>query len=252
MDIKQSEKIYVSPLFQKHDDIICGTTTKKFGPARRDIETMQRLSEIIGRGKNQCVTGEQTHGNTAATVLNNNIGKALPRADGLVYCVKNIHNTRQTCLCVYTADCVPVFFYDPVRLLIGICHAGYRGILGKIIKNMVNECRKNGSKASDLKVSLGPHIRACSYTVPESRARVFEQIYGKKSGVVAISDQTYRVSLSEAIRIDLLSMGVRSEQIDHDSSPCTYCDSDTFYSYRRRTTEEYGEMISFIGMQLYD
>ena len=46
---------------------------------------------------------------------------------------------------------------------------------GKIVTQMVDMCRKNGSDPINLRVSLGPHIRACSYSVPEERAEQFEK-----------------------------------------------------------------------------
>ena len=60
------------------------------------------------------------------------MGKGIVRAkdyhdiDGLVTDVKNLP------LVTFFADCVPLFFVDDVRHVIGLSHSGWRGTAGKI------------------------------------------------------------------------------------------------------------------------
>jgi YfiH family protein len=249
MNVLPAHLFYFSPLFSEYSEVFHGTTTKQYGPVKRDISSVQKLCDAYKRKTNDLITAEQTHGNTVAEVTSQNLGVVVPSADGLVLLSKNTDESKKLFLGIYTADCVPVFFYDPTNSLVGLCHAGWRGVYGKIVKNMLIQCQKSGSDPSHLRVFLGPHIRACSYSVPEERAEQFEKMYGKNTGVVSEFDAKHFLNLSEAIFLDLLQCGVKSEHIDHDSSPCTYCDTNAFYSYRRRSTEEYSEMISFIGFR---
>ncbi|MEK7592328.1 MAG: peptidoglycan editing factor PgeF, partial [Patescibacteria group bacterium] len=238
-----------SPLFSEYSEVFHGTTTKQYGPVKRDISSVQKLCDAYKRKTTDLITAEQTHGNIVSEVSSQNGGVVAPSADGLILRSENTDETKNLFLGIFTADCVPVFFYDPTNSLVGLCHGGWRGVYGKIVTQMVDMCRKNGSDPINLRVSLGPHIRACSYSVPEERAEQFEKMYGKNTGVVSVFDTKYFLNLSEAIFLDLIQSGVKSDNIDHDSSPCTYCDTNAFYSYRRRSTEEYSEMISFIGFR---
>ena len=248
MNSKQTSPFYCSPLFAQYNEIFHGTTTKQYGPVQRDASSIKNLCAAFKRKTTDFISGQQTHGNTVLAVQSFHRGTTQSSTDGLVLRVKG-NESLSLFLGVYTADCVPVFFYDPVVSIVGLCHAGWRGVANKIVNNMVSECVKMGSDPSNLRVCLGPHIRSCSYSVAEDRARLFEEMYGKNSGVVSLFDAKYYINLSEAIRTDLVQCGVLENHIDHDSSPCTYCDSDMFYSYRRRTNEKFSEMVSFIGIR---
>ncbi|MBI5613825.1 peptidoglycan editing factor PgeF [Candidatus Gottesmanbacteria bacterium] len=244
----QKKYYYTSPLFAQYNEVFHGTTTKQYGPIKRDASTIEYLCGVFGRKKQDFITGQQTHGNTVLEVNSTHRGVVAPSTDGLVLHVNDKSQSKKLFIGVFTADCVPVFFYDPKNSLVGICHAGWKGVIGKIVKNMVKQCIKCGSNPGNLRVCLGPHIRSCSYSVAIERARLFEETYGKDSGVVAVHDSKHFINLSEAISLDLKASGVNPRHIDHDCSPCTYCDSEMFYSYRRRIGEEMHEMISFIGI----
>lgn len=240
-------RYYYSSFFAQYSNIFHGTTTKQFGPVDRDSSAIDTLCKEFSRQKRDCIIGQQIHGNLVKNVSLGDQGKAIDSVDGLV--LMGTSKAKSLLLGVFTADCVPVFFYDPKESLIGICHAGWRGTHEKIVQKMVQECKKNGSDPKSLRVYLGPHIRSCSYDVPKARADLFKAGYGEDSSVITEFEGKLYLNLSEAIRIDLVREGIETSSIDHDSSPCTFCQSNEFYSYRKRVDNKMEEMFSFIGFR---
>lgn len=143
---------------------------------------------------------------------------------------------------IFTADCVPVFIFDPVTPAIGIAHAGWRGTLARITDKTINAMNQQfGTSPSDCTVHLGPSIQRCCYTVSEELADQFEQTFGAsvRSGVCALSLQDANVQ-------QLTQVGVSSHTIS--VSPfCTACRTDLFYSHRAEAGKT-GRMLSFIRL----
>ena len=81
------------------------------------------------------------------------IKKKLKSIDGLVT------DQREICLATSYADCVPLFFYDPVRHIIASSHSGWRGTVGKIGTKTIQKMHELfGTMAKDLIVVIGPSI----------------------------------------------------------------------------------------------
>ena len=79
--------------------------------------------------------------------------------DGLVTNKKNI------ILGILTADCAPILFFDPIDMVVGACHAGWRGALTGIIENTLIKMRNIGSKTKNIRCAIGPCIGQQSYEV---------------------------------------------------------------------------------------
>ncbi|WP_371826315.1 peptidoglycan editing factor PgeF [Alicyclobacillus fastidiosus] len=138
-------------------------------------------------------------------------------------------------LCILTADCVPVLFYDPVHRAVGAAHSGWRGTVGHICDRVVEAMtREFGTRASDLRVSIGPSIRSCCYEVDDvvaepvtrafARAQVITPRFGKPG--------KYWFSMQGAIRFDLEQLGVPRDAIE-DTGLCTSCRVNHLFSHRR-------------------
>lgn len=80
-------------------------------------------------------------------------------------------------LSVRTADCLPVLIVDPRRRAVAAVHAGWRGLLKRIVEKTVERMHGVfGSEPRDLVAALGPSIRACCYEVgPEVVGAFHEQ-----------------------------------------------------------------------------
>ncbi|HDL20010.1 MAG TPA: peptidoglycan editing factor PgeF [Nitrospirae bacterium] len=147
---------------------------------------------------------------------------------------------------VSVADCVPVLVYDPVRMVCGSVHAGWRGTAKGILKNTLDVMTGEFfSNPSDIIMAIGPAIRWCCYSVG---IEVLESVmsstgdgdYHTKSGNRICLD------LSSANRQQALSMGVDESKI-WMSDECTYCYPERYYSYRY-SRGSMGRQGGFIGM----
>lgn len=148
-------------------------------------------------------------------------------ADGL------ITDKPQVPLGIQTADCLPVFFWNPVDRVIGLAHAGWRGIQAGIIPWMIETFRfRFRSCACDFKVVLGPAIRSCCYEVGPEFETYFPVRYQPP-----LQGKQGCMDLSGEVLDQLSAAGVLEKNI-YDSKLCTVCESQRFFSFRREKTDE--------------
>lgn len=143
-------------------------------------------------------------------------------------------------LVIFTADCVPLLFYDPVRRVIAAVHAGWRGtaagIGGKAARMMQREF---GCLPKNILAAIGPSIGPCCFEVEADTACQFDEKYcTPKTG------GKFLVDLWRVNRDQLLAEGMLPENVDV-AEVCTMCRADTFYSYRthREHTGRQGALI---------
>jgi len=165
------------------------------------------------------VTIRQVHGAKVLVAEDLSGGGLVPEADGIV--------TQRTdvVLSVRTADCVPIFLYDPVRRCAGLVHGGWKSVHRKIVTETLKRLYQNfGTYPSDLKVVLGPSIRSCCYQVGQEFCEIFPEAMEPRYG-------QWFFDLQKVIVGHLTDFGVREERI-YDVRQCTCCDS-RFFSWRR-------------------
>ena len=81
------------------------------------------------------------------------------------------------------ADCVPLFFVDPVHKAIGNTHSGWRGTVGMIGKKTVDKMTEAfGCNPKDIKAAICPSIGPCCFEVD---APVYEEFLKLSSSKVA-------------------------------------------------------------------
>ena len=152
--------------------------------------------------------------------------KWVARADGIMT------NNPDTPLVMRYADCVPLLFHDPVKKVIGLAHAGWRGTVQGMGKNMILAMQNAyGSKANDIQVVIGPSISAEKFQVGEEVVSAVEAHFGTLAGLMKRDphDGTAYVDLWEANRRDLHTIGVENIEM---SGICTYQTTEDFFSHR--------------------
>ena len=152
-------------------------------------------------------------------------------------------------LSLTTADCVPIFFHDPVAGAIGLAHAGWRGtaagIAGVVVEAMVSKLQ---ARPEHIRVALGPAIAACCFEVGSEVADEFHRVFGEQPWILASGDK-WKIDLHEANREWLKRSGIDPQQVR--SCPlCTSCRDDLFYSWRRDLATT-GRLLSAIGLSQY-
>ncbi len=147
-----------------------------------------------------------------------------PECDALITNQPNIP------LMVMVADCTPVLFFDPIKKVIAVAHAGRAGaIKGIVPKTITKMCNDFGSKVENIKVVLGPSISACCYEVGEKIANeVTADGYG--FAVVAKKGSHY-LEVNTIIHHQLQQSGIKKEHVE-DLDICNACENQTYFSYR--------------------
>ena len=198
------------------------------------VVNRQRFCEAVDVDCTKVVTAEQVHGEDIRIVGLNEAGRgmtsyeqALPGTDGL------ITNCKGLPLLLLFADCVPVLIADPVRGVVGISHAGWKGTMAKIAAKTVTAMQANfGTNPSDCVVAIGPSIGSCCYQVDETVVNKLQSGFREWQRFVTSQQDKWLLDLWEVNRQQLLDIGVRQEQISI-SGVCTACNTDVFFSYRQ-------------------
>jgi polyphenol oxidase len=190
------------------------------------------------RGKidpQKVVAGGIVYGTNVAVVTEAEAGKYLLNTDALVTNVPDIF------LSVTAADCLPVYFCDPVTKSCGIAHASWHGLLGGILENVVKKMQGSfSSRPENIQVFIGPHIKSCHYEVgPEVAAKFAPQNIIKRGG------RLFADLGAEAVG-RLRNFGVKDIII---SQECTYDNPQKFYSARRDKSESLQGMVAYIGFK---
>ena len=147
----------------------------------------------------------------------------------------------------FAADCTPILFADPVHRVVGAAHAGWRGTVAGVAANVVARMVELGADPREIRVALGPSIGPCCFEVgPEVVAEFTARLPGLP-GMVVDGPKKQHIDLRKVQRALLAEAGVRPEHVD-DAPPCTKCNPDRFYSYRR-DGKEGGIHMGFIGLR---
>ncbi len=186
---------------------------------------------------------EQVHGTEIVVVSSKDIGKKIPNVDGLV---GKLTSDQNFTLGVFVADCVPLLFLDPKKRIIGASHAGWRGTLGKITKNIIDTMKTLGAQQKDILVSIGPHIGMCCYDVSADRAKLFREEFHDEPKVSSLIEGKWHIDLGYANFLTLIDAGVLTNHID-GLPTCTSCQIDTYFSYRKDAKETFGEMMGVVA-----
>lgn len=132
------------------------------------------------------------------------------------------------CVCVKTADCIPVLLYDTRKRVIAAVHAGWRGTVARIVQKTIE--KMNPNSPSDLHAIIGPGISLEWFEVGDEVYEAF-RAEGFPMERIARKSDRWHIDLWEANRWVLEQMGVEDIFVE---GTCTRTSMD-FYSARRET-----------------
>ena len=191
--------------------------------------------------KNKLIIGNQIH--SKKVIIINDLNKKINlNVDGYVTQNKNV------ALGILTADCAPIFFYDPIRNLIGAAHSGWKGCLKNISNSIIKSMESLGSRAKDIQVIIGPCINQKNYEVDKRIFFKFFQSNKKyKKFFKKINSNKFKFNITQILRFQLDSLGVRKISLKNED---TYSNVKKYYSHRRSNhlgEIKSGRMINIIG-----
>lgn len=193
---------------------------------RRNFEI---LGDALGFGIDDLVLTRQTHSDIVRVVTRQDCSgcfhRDYPECDALVT------NTPGVALTVFTADCTPILFHDPVTGAVGAAHAGWRGTASAIaVKTVEAMVRQFGCKPENIRAAIGPNIGFCHFEtdadVPEAMLAAFGEAV---TPFIRRSGDKYYVNLKEINALILRRAGLKHIEI---SNECTMCRPDRYWSHR--------------------
>ena len=153
-----------------------------------------------------------------------------------------IYTSRHGIVCgVLTADCLPVFVSKKDGTMVGIAHAGWRGLLSGVIENLIREFESNGD---DLVVHLGPAISKYSYEIGEEVKNIYLSKNANFERAFLYHNNKLFLDIYDAARVVLESYNISSIS---GGNRCTLKEKDDFFSYRRDGAKS-GRMAHLIWM----
>ena len=214
------------------------------------IQNYMRISNAIGVDSKSLVLSDQVHKTIIRKVDNFDQGKGIyhekdyHEIDGL------ITNDRSVTLVTAYADCVPLYFVDPVKQAIGLTHAGWRGTVAGIGAKTIEAMKQEfQSDPKDIIVVIGPSICQDCYEVSADVAEEFKSVIAKEKQSEIITpqkdytflsekesnelgaDEKYQLNLWKANQQLLIAAGVLPDHITI-SGVCTCCNPNLFHSHR--------------------
>ncbi len=167
---------------------------------------------------------------------------AIGTGDGLIADQPNLF------LSVLSADCMPIFLYEPKKGLIASLHAGWRGLSQGIVPLVIRQLVDLGGESREVRVWLGPHIKVCHYDLKSELPASGLKRQAFSPWPEAISEQEGRMFLDltkVAVR-QLQEAGIEADNLEI-SPDCTACQTDRFFSYHISHGQPAGSMIGIIG-----
>lgn len=230
--------------FQRFNDIdyINHLFTSRIGWNNDNLKS--NISELFSVPENRIIAVKQVHGTNIKIIDSELIGLETImglEADGL------ITNYANNILTTYHADCVPIYFIDTVKKVIGIAHGGWRGtfenISGKMVDTMIDVYN---SSNKDILVGIGPSIGPCCYEISEDLGERFTNKYCDFKNILIKKEGRTFLDLWKINYFQVKEKGVPNENIIL-SSICTSCKTNKFHSYRKESGTN-KRMVAAIGL----
>jgi len=194
------------------------------------LENRKRLAAELHISPDKFIFPGQTHSNHIRVIQSpEEVKNEISDTDGLVT------NQQDICISVLTADCVPILFYDPIKQVIGVAHAGWRGTVSMLARKMIETFKSEfNSQPSDILVGIGPSIGPDTYEVGEEVIIGIKSSFGNESNLILDEKNNKKACLNlwNANRILLEHMRVPPENIEK-AFLCTYTDDEFFFSARK-------------------
>ncbi|MCC8017631.1 MAG: peptidoglycan editing factor PgeF [Lachnospiraceae bacterium] len=218
------------------------------------MENYRRVASALGVKTENIVCSDQTHTTHVRVITAADAGKGVtvPKdytdVDGL------ITNVPGLTLATFFADCVPLYFVDPVHRAIGLSHSGWRGTVARMgQKTLQAMAEQYGTRPEDVLCAIGPSICQDCYEVSADVAEVFAREFSGHEAEILLPEsqhinntntcrginsaheisenEKYLLDLWKANEIVLLDAGVPQEHISV-TDICTCCNPDLLFSHR--------------------
>lgn len=213
-----------------------GTMKYENGVDREEVlSNREAFFNKIEIKKKNIVSAGLVHGNVIR-IIGKNSGN-INGVDGL------LTRDRETFLTITVADCLPVYVYDKRKKIVGLIHAGWKGLSKNIVRKTIMILKnKFKSEGNNLIIGIGPGICSSHFEVKEN---VLNKFRNYKDAIKQKDGKNF-LDLRSIAKRQLIEEGVNKDNIEINKI-CPYED-EKFFSYRR-DKKPLKTMVAIIGMR---
>ena len=273
-EIQNTEVEYLTfPELEKYKEVSHLFTTRVGGVSENFLSTMNmsysrgdsrenvninysRIAQVLNCSFEDFVCTMQTHTTNVLRVDHSHKGSGVAKelyyqdVDGL------ITNETGIVLTALFADCVPLYFYDPIHHAIGLAHSGWKGTLNQIGLITVQKMQEEfGSKSEDIIAAIGPSICQDCYEIGNEVAEKFmdqffdvkdEFLIKNKKFLTKNKNGKYNLDLWAVNELILMNAGLLPNHIS-TTDLCTCCNKDYLFSHRASNGKR-GNLAAFLKL----
>lgn len=231
-------------------------TSMNLGTTRGDDmelvrENFRRISGAIGFSYDSLVSSMQTHTTNVVRVGKADCGNGISRDNSFLDVDGLVTDEKEVTLATFYADCVPLFFYDPVNKAIGLSHSGWKGTVNRMAEATVKAMTEYyGTNPEDIVAAIGPSICQDCYEVSEDVADAFYDAFSYEGEMDKIlinkGNGKYQLDLRRVNYNIMREIGIKDENIAV-TDLCTCCNPEFLFSHRASKGQR-GNLAAFLEL----
>ncbi|MGE4282215.1 MAG: peptidoglycan editing factor PgeF [Clostridia bacterium] len=216
----------------------CGTFNLGFNrndKRKNVLSNFRALGQQLNIEYTDFVFSNQVHRDHIAVISKHDKGKGIIRDSDILEVDGLMTNEKNVPLVTFYADCVPLFFLDPVKKVIALSHSGWKGTVKKIGYKTISKMIKDyGCDVKDILTAIGPSIGKCHFEVDQPVVEEFYTSYDKDAGMLINEKGSgkYHIDLWQANILQFNQAGIKDEHITL-AQQCTFCNESLYFSHRR-------------------
>ncbi len=211
-------------------------------------QNIQLACQTLGFTPAETVSCYQVHGADILTIEPTHTSGIIGQADGLVTNIPKVY------LLLRFADCTPLIFFDPVRNIVGLAHAGWRGTVQNVAGATVQAMVKLGCRPADIIAVIGPSIGSCCYEVGTEVVQATRLAFNSPEMLFYAGGQNLKnwsdILARDTVYFDMATANHRQLEASGlkqivQTHICTACQVTQFFSHRAEggRTGRFGVMI---------
>lgn len=255
------------PLLEESGMVCHGFTTRLGGVSKDHLESLnlgffrgdlednvrenfQRLADTMQVSKDSFCLSVQTHTTNVIRVHKEDAGNGIVTKNRYQDVDGMVTNETGVTLVTFYADCVPLFFVDPVKKAIGLSHSGWRGTVGRMGKATIEKMQQEfGSNPNDILCAIGPSICQDCYEIGTEVAVEFEREFAQNTNEILQRKENgkYQLNLWRANELVLEEAGIQKNHLAV-TNVCTCCNDKLLFSHRA-TKGKRGNLAAVLALR---
>jgi len=148
---------------------------------------------------------------------------------------------------IMVADCLPVVLSDLDGQVLGVAHAGWRGLAGGVLEHTLQAMRDKAPRARGWRAWVGPGIGPAAFEVGADVLEAFKNVGADAKSLFTPrqgAPEKWLADLPGLARLRLQRAGVEHIEL---CGLCTMADRERFFSYRRDGVTGRMALLAWLG-----